>query len=257
MIKISKAAARLDFTTFCRIPNAQSLVIIGLCNVYKKSRIWILLCLSLFSLIFSWRPNSLPVPAAMAIERINLPGFGLPVNYQPDKRFPNAVLDWSGTILTVRELNMMAIMDRITDKPDWDKKVFDDTILQKWRQEALATEGMDVSEKMLDWVCTTVFERLLSTKKCNASSFAAFLAKERAIIIDYTYLNLRCIIFFDFSFISCLHLSCLHLLSTIRSLPLLRATEWPNRWMEGHFQITSMASYCTFTTEFDPSSLID
>lgn len=104
----------------------------------------------------------------MATERINLPGFGLPVNYRPDEFFPNAVLDWSGTILTVRELNMMAIMDKITDKPDWDKKVFDDTIIQKWRQEALATEGMDMSEKMLDWVCTTFVETLLPTEKCNA-----------------------------------------------------------------------------------------
>ena len=91
----------------------------------------------------------------MEAGRVKLPGFGLPVNYRPDEHFPNAVLDWSGTILTVRELNMMAIMDKITDKPDWDKKVFDDTIVQKWRHEALATKGMDVSEKMLDWVCTT------------------------------------------------------------------------------------------------------
>lgn len=49
---------------------------------------------------------------------------------------------------------MMAIMDKITDKSDWDKKIFDENIVQKWRQEALGTEGMDVSEKMLDWVCT-------------------------------------------------------------------------------------------------------
>ncbi|KAF6235510.1 hypothetical protein HO173_006193 [Letharia columbiana] len=87
----------------------------------------------------------------MEAERAKLPGFGLPVNYRSDKYFPNAVLHWSGTILTVRELNMMAIMDKITDKPDWDQKVFDDTIVQKWRQEALGTEGMDVSEKMLHW----------------------------------------------------------------------------------------------------------
>ena len=114
----------------------------------------------------------------MAAERIKLPGFGLPVNYRPDEFFKNAVLDWSGTILTVRELNMMAIMNKITDKPDWDKKVFDDTIIQKWRQEALATEGMDMSEKMLDWVCTTVFETLVSTKECHARLFAAFLSEE-------------------------------------------------------------------------------
>ncbi len=88
----------------------------------------------------------------MEAQSVKLPGFGLPVNYRPDEYFPNAVLDWSGTILTVRELNMMAIMDKITDKPNWDQKVFDDTIVKKWRQEALATEGMDVSEKMLDWV---------------------------------------------------------------------------------------------------------
>lgn len=88
---------------------------------------------------------------------VKLPGFGLPVNYTPDEYFPSAALEWSGTILTVRELNMMAIMDSITDKKDWDKKVFDDTIVQKWRQEALGTEGMDLSEKMLDWVCTTFF----------------------------------------------------------------------------------------------------
>lgn len=86
--------------------------------------------------------------------KLKLPGFGLPVNYTPEKFFPSATLDWSGTILTVRELNMMTIMDKITDKPDWDNKVSDDTIVQKWRLEALGTEGMDVSEKMLDWVCT-------------------------------------------------------------------------------------------------------
>lgn len=77
----------------------------------------------------------------MAVERIKLPGFGLPVNYRPKKCFPTAVLDWSGTILTVRELKMMAIMNKTTNKPDWDQKVFDDTIAHKWRQEALATEG--------------------------------------------------------------------------------------------------------------------
>ena len=93
----------------------------------------------------------------MEAERVKLPGFGLPVNYRPDDNFPNAVLHWSGTILTVRELNMMAIMDKITDKPDWDRKVFDNTIVQKWRQEALGAEGMDVSEKMLDWVGTTLY----------------------------------------------------------------------------------------------------
>ena len=40
-------------------------------------------------------------------------------------------------MLFVREVGMMIIMDQLTDKPDWHKKVFDDTIVEKWRKEAL------------------------------------------------------------------------------------------------------------------------
>ena len=40
----------------------------------------------------------------MTAERVKVPGFGLPVNYRPDERIQNAIIDWSGTILTVREL---------------------------------------------------------------------------------------------------------------------------------------------------------
>lgn len=32
----------------------------------------------------------------------------------------------------------MAIMDRLTDKPEWHRKVFDDAIVSKWKDEALA-----------------------------------------------------------------------------------------------------------------------
>ena len=127
----------------------------------------------------------------MTAERIKLPGFGLPVDYRldyrPDEFVGNAVLDWAGDILTVRELNMMAIMDNITDKPDWDEKVFDETIIQNWRQEALATEGMDVSERMLDWVCTTIVETLLSMKEGMSCPFiCCFPFKEKISRIDYT-----------------------------------------------------------------------
>ena len=115
----------------------------------------------------------------MVAETIKLPGFGLPVNYRPDVSFPNAVLDWSGTILTVRELNMMAIMDKITDKPDWDKKVFDDTIVQKWRQEALSTEGMDVSEKMLDWVSTTFLRDIKHYKILSWQIFMTVMLSQK------------------------------------------------------------------------------
>lgn len=40
-------------------------------------------------------------------------------------------------VLPVRELAMMSVMDRLTDKPDWHKKVFDEEIISKWRMEAM------------------------------------------------------------------------------------------------------------------------
>lgn len=62
---------------------------------------------------------------------------------------------------------MMQVMNSITDKPDWDKKVsyyascsnfhtnatqvFDEDITFKWRKE-IAQSGEDVSPKMMDWI---------------------------------------------------------------------------------------------------------
>ncbi|OBT62576.1 hypothetical protein VE03_07359 [Pseudogymnoascus sp. 23342-1-I1] len=40
-------------------------------------------------------------------------------------------------LLPVREVFMMVLMDRLSDKVDWDKKVFDEEIVAKWRKEAL------------------------------------------------------------------------------------------------------------------------
>jgi hypothetical protein len=41
-------------------------------------------------------------------------------------------------LLPVREFAMMAIMNQLTEKPDWHKKVWDDKIVAKWRDEALS-----------------------------------------------------------------------------------------------------------------------
>lgn len=39
--------------------------------------------------------------------------------------------------MPVREVFMMVLMDRLSDKVDWHKKVFDEEIVAKWRKEAL------------------------------------------------------------------------------------------------------------------------
>ena len=89
---------------------------------------------------------------------IKRPGFGLPLNEEgPPDRFPNALVDDGATVITVRERTIMALIDSITDKLAWDRKVFDESIVQKWRQEALDNKEMDITEKMLDWVSSTFY----------------------------------------------------------------------------------------------------
>ncbi|TPX25237.1 hypothetical protein DIZ76_010687 [Coccidioides immitis] len=55
-------------------------------------------------------------------------------------------------MLTLRELKMIEIMEAITEKPDWENKVFDDKITSKWRAEAMDLQPDEVTENMMDWV---------------------------------------------------------------------------------------------------------
>ncbi|RDB22804.1 hypothetical protein Hypma_010044 [Hypsizygus marmoreus] len=108
---------------------------------------------------------------APKLTRFQLPGFGLPLNFTPCAESPfgpakgegrdlfRNALDMrdiqSGYVLlpltTLREFTMLHLMNELTDKPDWHKKVFDDTIAAKWKSEALATESLDITQKMVDW----------------------------------------------------------------------------------------------------------
>lgn len=72
------------------------------------------------------------------------PGWNLDLRWfdqQQEPMFPTGIHYncWGADseMLTVGEVAMMLVMDRLTDKPDWHIKVFDDEIAQKWRQEAL------------------------------------------------------------------------------------------------------------------------
>ncbi|KAL2862716.1 DUF4246 domain-containing protein [Aspergillus lucknowensis] len=46
---------------------------------------------------------------------------------------------------------MLRFMESITDKPDWDEKVFREDIASKWRDE-MANSGKDVSPQMINWI---------------------------------------------------------------------------------------------------------
>ncbi|KAE8153445.1 hypothetical protein BDV25DRAFT_168899 [Aspergillus avenaceus] len=97
-------------------------------------------------------------------ETPELPGFSLPLNYKPDREnpwepglFPNA-LDYNdieggsvGRITVFREILMMRVIDYITDKPNWDRKVFNAAITSKWWKE-ISESGKDVTPRMMDYV---------------------------------------------------------------------------------------------------------
>lgn len=94
-------------------------------------------------------------------EPLKLPGYGAPVNWMKKElyrwmpnyergAYPNAVTSWAAENLTLREIGMMAVMNELTDKPDWERKVFDEEIAAKWKSEAL--EKNNFTEAMFDWV---------------------------------------------------------------------------------------------------------
>ncbi|KXX80377.1 hypothetical protein MMYC01_203273 [Madurella mycetomatis] len=65
------------------------------------------------------------------------PGLGLPVEHLGDKAFPLAVdRSWASNGVTLREKRMLDFIGKITDKPGWEVKVFDQDIVSRWRAEA-------------------------------------------------------------------------------------------------------------------------
>ncbi|MCJ1445848.1 MAG: hypothetical protein MMC23_006353 [Stictis urceolatum] len=115
---------------------------------------------------------------AHTIARFELPGYTLPLNFtpRPENRhwrtgevtpatgeggeLFHTALDTrsvedgyaSQRLTPLRELKMMQIMNQITDKTDWETKVFDDAVASKWKQEAVDFKGHDVTQQMMDWV---------------------------------------------------------------------------------------------------------
>lgn len=61
-------------------------------------------------------------------------------------------MDWSAEALTLRELSMLHLINEITDKPDWERKVFDASLIEKWGQEAMDTASLDFTDSMLNYV---------------------------------------------------------------------------------------------------------
>ncbi|KAI5459022.1 hypothetical protein BGZ63DRAFT_270168 [Mariannaea sp. PMI_226] len=90
-------------------------------------------------------------------------------------------------MLLVREVAMMIVMDRLTDKPDWHLKVFDDAIAEKWTEEALAIPVDQLYDQIvmdkLDWEEDSSYNSPRGLKKLKS-----ILDKE---CLDYCIKELR------------------------------------------------------------------
>jgi hypothetical protein len=100
---------------------------------------------------------------------IRVPGFGgMPVDFEEDsddrKRFAHGANDWDQSPrLTARELSMLALMNALSDKPDWEKKVFDEDIAEKWHQEALTMPL--ISESAWKWCLSELKDKARNFEK--------------------------------------------------------------------------------------------
>ncbi|KAF8065186.1 hypothetical protein FPV67DRAFT_1696141 [Lyophyllum atratum] len=65
---------------------------------------------------------------------------------------------------------MLRLMNQITDKPHWHEKIFDEEIVSKWKAEALSADGIDITEKMVEWCMSELQEKAEVFKKTGAVS---------------------------------------------------------------------------------------
>ncbi|KAJ2932776.1 hypothetical protein H1R20_g4321, partial [Candolleomyces eurysporus] len=103
-------------------------------------------------------------------------GNGYPCSWTPEESdaeyrgepFPNALVQVGseGAVLqpiTLRELTMLRFMNQVTDKPGWTTKVFDDTIIAKWKKESIGLPETsietEISEKMFTY-CISELQHL-------------------------------------------------------------------------------------------------
>ncbi|KAH8596102.1 hypothetical protein B0O99DRAFT_686151 [Bisporella sp. PMI_857] len=120
---------------------------------------------------------SLPDRSAINTE-LQLPGLGLPVGHLPkwnrdaskSERFPHAIADFfAGEGVSVREQRMLDFINKISDKPDWERKVFDEEILSRWLAEASEHDkelnDVILSEKMFEYCVKELREKAEVFKK--------------------------------------------------------------------------------------------
>ncbi|RXW19960.1 hypothetical protein EST38_g5893 [Candolleomyces aberdarensis] len=122
----------------------------------------------------------MPIDPTKVIEK---PGHGNPFNWTPEKGdaeyrgepFQNALVQSeydSGIFqpITLRELTMLRFINKVTDKPDWTTKVFDESIITKWKQESVNLPNSTPSTQISELMFTYCISELQSRAKGHPKS---------------------------------------------------------------------------------------
>ena len=110
------------------------------------------------------------------------PGVDIPLRHFPQEYgkegktfFPmgahSSCIGAESPLLPVREVAMMILMDRLSDKPGWHEKVFDEAIVAKWGDEALTQPEDGLYETIM---LGKSLEELPKLVRCRIMSEAAF-----------------------------------------------------------------------------------
>ena len=89
------------------------------------------------------------------VKKLRVPGFGRPIDFSGTMlKFHHGTNDYQAERITVREVAMLRFMDTTTDKSNWNTKVFDQDVVAKWCDEAVAQPNGMISQEAFDWCLT-------------------------------------------------------------------------------------------------------
>ncbi|RXW16608.1 hypothetical protein EST38_g9247 [Candolleomyces aberdarensis] len=110
-------------------------------------------------------------------------GNGYPCNWMPEKSdtgyrgepFPNALVQVGKKSLvlkpiTLRELTMLRFMNQVTDKAGWTTKIFDKTIIAKWKEETVGLPDTGIEAKISEEMFTYCISELQYRAKEHPAS---------------------------------------------------------------------------------------
>ncbi|KAJ5151472.1 uncharacterized protein N7482_010724 [Penicillium canariense] len=103
---------------------------------------------------------------------LRVPGFNdIPIHYELpcDARFAHGIVEWrQAPAVTARELAMVAVMDQLTDRPDWHLDIFNkQVVVDEWRKEAFASTPL-MSERAWAWCVKELQDKAIYFREQNS-----------------------------------------------------------------------------------------